>query len=156
MKAILNNATYTKSIFYKLKFNLNKEREKTLEEGYDFYKTTISIPMMTEDPHDVYNSIHTGNYCTLKDVKFASYDALLHKKYKQFYNNQVYNNVDVFQTWWGYYEMRHVDFNQCYIQNTDIDVYFFKIQFNDTTIENVNFKNMNFEHCQMTHTISPM
>lgn len=55
-------------------------------------------------------------------------------------------NVDVFQTWWG-------DFNQCYIQNTDINIYFLKIQFNETTIENVNFKNMNFENCQITHTL---
>lgn len=152
MKAVLRNTSYTKSIFYKLKFNMLKEPENTLEEGYDFQKTTLSIPIPTQGPHNVYSSIDSGERLTLKDVNFASYDPILHQQYKQFYKFEVYNHVDVFKTWGSQVEVSHVDFNECYIQHTRMKVDFFKVTFTDTTIENVLFKNGEFNGCRFTHT----
>lgn len=152
MKAVLRNTNYTKSIFYKLNFNLEKEPVKILSEGYQVQKGSLSIPMMEQDPHNVYNNMPTGNYFTLKDINIAIYNQELHEQYKQFHENRVYNWVDVFQTWWGYYESSHVHFNQCYIQDSDISVAFFKVTFNETTIENVHFKRVDFENCKFIHT----
>ena len=134
MKAVLRNTSFTKSLFTKLKFNLQPEPYKIQAEGYQHRNVMID--------HE------------LKNVCY--YDQKLHQLYKKYYANQHYQHVDVFKTYFGHYEIYCVNFDQSIIQSSQIKDDLHKVNFSDTTIEDVHFStnfikssfnNTIFKHC---------
>lgn len=138
MNAVLRNTTFTKSLFYKLKFNLQPEPYRISSEGYLRQYGPISI--------------QTGEYNINLKTNFSYYDEKLHQTYKKYYSNQSFNSVDVFKTYWGNYEIYCVEFNQSVIQSSQMNDYFHKVIFSNCTIEDVRFST-NFTKSKFINTV---
>jgi len=132
--AKFRNAQFKNCKFTGLKFINNLEPKRDKKEGYDFKKTTIQFPMMTEDPNNAYSNICTG-YTKPITTKFAAYDKELHKKYKLYFNSLDYKEADVFDN-----TIYNVDFNESVISSTNFDTLkLSRTQFNDVELRQSNF-----------------
>lgn len=137
-----------------LKFNLMPEPERNETEGYVIQRGTLSIPMMGDDPHNAYSSMPTGEYFTIKDTNIAIYDKETHLKYKTYMNDVSESCVDIFKTWWGYYQIYSVDFIDGVIKDTEFysRTEFYRSTLIDVSIEECVFDNISFVGCEFDNT----
>jgi len=151
---MFRNTNFKNFVFNRLKFNLKKEPIKNEKEGYVIQKGTLSIPLMGDDPYNVYSSMPTGEYFTIKDIDILIYNKKLHKKFRKYHKNGNITTVDVFETWWGYYEIYRVVFVNSVIKNTNFHkrINFNKSSFHDTSIENCIFDKITFDTCLFEYT----
>lgn len=126
----LRNANFTLSKFSHLKIHKLPELDKNELEGYEI-----------EDEHSGYviEDLYSG--------PIRVYNKSLLKKYEKFYSNKKFNEVKVFETWWGNYEIYATKFDKTLIEYTKFDdIYFSNVSCNDVIFDNVIFYNMDFEY----------
>jgi hypothetical protein len=128
------------------------ERNET--EGYLFERGTLSFPIMGNDPHNAYGSMPSGDYFTVKDTNISFYDKETHLKYKTYIDNVSEPHVDIFRTWWGYYEIFSVDFVDGIIKDTEFysRTEFSRSTLSDVSIEGCVFDNVSFVECEFDNT----
>jgi len=68
-------------------------------------------------------------------------------KYRHNYTDTVFDEVNVYHTWWNNYEVYLVDFHKSLIESVTIDnIYFSTVTCDDTLFYKVIFNNMYFEY----------
>lgn len=149
----LRNAKFNRCNFNNVIFNRLPKLNTGVEEGYKFVRGGIKLPLMTQDPDNVYSHICV-DYTKPIGEGVHIYDEKLHQRYKKYFNGQTITNGDVYKNYWSGHEISHVDFESTTISNTIIkDINFMFGSFIDTNVSNVVFDKVEFDSITLDATI---
>jgi hypothetical protein len=149
----LRNTSFTKCRFVNLEFIKHPAPIHNEEEGRITQDGEFRFPLMTWDPNNAYNSICVGHSKPISS-KISYYDKDLHETFKSYHENQEYNEVDVYKSFWSGHEIYCVDFLNSTVESTNMEQIHFKFGLSVNTIfSNMKFKNLNFEEMKIKNSI---